>query len=182
MHINIREFVLLLVNQDFINALETKLSSSRLDTYRAYFTCANDAEIIGVYPWNKALAMAFFPLLQAAEVTLRNSIHSVSTSKFSGNSEWYLMRRFPKAKSQTQKLYKKRDGSNRTPKPSPNAIVAQLTFGFWVNMLTSEYDDPVNNNKLWPGLIPLAFPNASGLDSNLIRTPILNSFIELTLN
>lgn len=150
------------VDQSFIDALEEKLSSPRLDTYRTYFDCKNDAEVIGVYQWNKAIAMAFFPLLQATEITLRNSIHDAAKGNFSGNSEWFRMRRFPKAKFKAEQLYKKRDNSWITPPPTADMVVSQLTFGFWVNMLTSNYDDPVRNNKLWPSLIPVAFPNATG--------------------
>lgn len=163
MHIkDTREFTLLQIDQDFVDALESKLSNSRLNAYRAYFTCKDDAEVIGAYQWNKAIATAFFPLLQAAEITLRNSIHNSATSKFSGNREWYLMNKFPKAKSKAVKLYKKRDNTWLSPRPSPNSVVSQLTFGFWVNMLTNNYNDSVNNTKLWPCLIPIAFPNASG--------------------
>ncbi|ELR64621.1 Hypothetical protein C942_02314 [Photobacterium marinum] len=150
------------VDQSFIDALEVKLSSPRLDAYRTYFACKNDAEVIGVYQWNKAIATAFFPLLQATEVTLRNSIHNAAKSKYSGNSEWFRMNRFPKAKKKSEQLYKKRDGSWITPPPTADMVVSQLTFGFWVNMLTGNYDDPVHNNKLWPSLIPVAFPNAHG--------------------
>lgn len=49
-----------------------------------------------------------------------------------------------------------------TPPPSSDSIVAGLTFGFWVQLCTRYYDDPVTNTKLWPRAIPIAFPNARG--------------------
>ncbi|EPT9251615.1 TPA: hypothetical protein ACX6SQ_003793 [Photobacterium damselae] len=150
------------VDQQFIDTLELKLSKPRLDAYRIYFSCNNDAEAIGAYHWNKAVATAFFPLIQAVEITLRNSIHDAAKAKFSGNSEWFRMRRFPKAKAITDSCYKKRDRTLIVPPPTADKVVSQLTFGFWVNMLTNDYDDPVKNDKLWPSLIPIAFPNASG--------------------
>jgi hypothetical protein len=150
------------VDQDFINALEDKLSSFRLQPYRDYFNCTNDAEALGVYQWNKAVSTAFYPLLQAVEVTLRNSIHNAARLHFSGNSEWFKMNKFPNAKQFVERLVYKQSGSWIIPAPSANDAVSKLTFGFWVTLLTSTYDDPVNNSKLWPILIPIAFPNASG--------------------
>ena len=156
------------VDQSFIDALEDKLSTPRLSTYKSYFNCTDDAQVLSVYLWNKALATAFFPLLQATEITLRNAIHSSATNHFSGNSEWFLMKKFPNAKKKSEEwLYEWKHGKRVpvTPRPSSDAIVAKLSFGFWVNLLTKQYNDPVNNHKLWPGLIPLAFPNAHGTEA-----------------
>jgi len=150
------------VDQDFIDALKDKLSSFRLDPYSTYFNCQNEAEALGVYQWNKAVSTAFYPLLQAVEVTLRNSIHNAARLHFSGNSDWFRMNRFPNAKKYVVKNIYKYRGDWVTPTPTANDAVSKLTFGFWVTLLTSTYDDPVNNSQLWPTLIPTAFPNASG--------------------
>jgi hypothetical protein len=150
------------VDQDFIDTLKENLSSSRLDPYSTYFNCKNEAEALGIYQWNKAVSTAFYPLLQSVEVTLRNSIHNAAKSHFSGNAEWFLMGRFPNSKKfVNKKVYKKR-GTWITPRPTANDAISQLTFGFWVTLLTNTYNDSVNNTKLWPTLIPNAFPNASG--------------------
>lgn len=151
------------VTQAFINAIEDKIAPSRLNSYRQYFSCQNDAEALGVYLWNKALAAAYLPLLQAIEVTLRNSIHSAAKVSFSGNSEWFLMRSFPEAKKEAQRYYQNFLGAPIIPRPNSDTVVSQLTFGFWVNTLNSNFDDPVHNKKLWPRLIPVAFPNARGI-------------------
>lgn len=150
------------VDQDFIDALKDKLSSFRLDPYSAYFNCQNEAEALGVYQWNKAVSTAFYPLLQAVEVTLRNSIHNAARLHFSGNSEWFRMNKFQNAKKYVVRNVYKFRGVLVTPTPTANDVVSKLTFGFWVTLLTSTYDDPVNNNLLWPTLIPTTFPNASG--------------------
>ena len=55
--------------------LEPYISAPRLNTYRAFFTPANDVELLGCYLWSKEVASAFFPLLQVLEITLRNAIH-----------------------------------------------------------------------------------------------------------
>ncbi|EOU2518044.1 Abi family protein [Vibrio cholerae] len=163
------------VDQAFINALEVTLSKSRLDTYRTYFSCQNDAEALGTYLWNKSLSTAFYPLLQATEITLRNSIHSAASAHFSGNKEWFLMKKFPSAKKEAEKQYLKKDRKTPiTPRPSSDTVVASLSFGFWVNLLTQNYDDPVKNTKLWPTLIPQVFPNAKS--TNATRTSLHHRF------
>lgn len=150
------------VDQTFIDALKNNLSSSRLDPYSIYFNCENEAEALGVYQWNKAVSTAFYPLLQAVEITLRNSIHNAARLHFSGNSEWFLMGRFPNSKKFVEsKVYKYRNNWV-TPRPTANDAISKLTFGYWVTLLTNTYDDSVNNSQLWPTLIPAAFPNASG--------------------
>ncbi|WP_432341901.1 Abi family protein [Yersinia enterocolitica] len=40
-----------------------------------------------------------------------------------------------------------------------NAIVAELMFGFWVGMFEKNYHDLNFNNRLWPHLEPIVFPN-----------------------
>lgn len=165
------------VDQEFINALENKISKSRLDAYRDYFDCSNDAEAIGAYLWNKTIATAFYSILQATEITLRNTLHAAATQKFSGNKEWFVMGCFPNAKKEAEKRYYKGRGRGRQaiqPRPTPDSVIAQLTFGFWTDLLTSKYDDPVNNRRLWPSLIPSVFPNAHG--DNATRAAVHQRF------
>lgn len=163
------------VDQSFINTIEGMLSTSRLSSYKTYFNCANDAEVLGVYMWNKSVAMAFFPLLQATEITLRNAIHTTATAHFSGNTEWYRSKsRFPTIQNEIRKKYYNRSGSVIAPTPSSDDVVSQLMFGFWVNLLTHNLDDPVNHQKLWPTLIPSTFPNAHG--SNASRSALHQRF------
>ncbi|WP_372635614.1 Abi family protein [Alcanivorax jadensis] len=151
------------VDQAFIAAIEERISKARLDSYRGYFSCSDDAEVVGAYLWNKSLATAFYPLLQAIEVTLRNAIHHSATAHFSGNREWFLMRRFPQKNNKAKWFYKKKNGDSINPRPDPDTVVSRLTFGYWVELLTAGYDDPVDNNLLWPTLIPAVFPNANGV-------------------
>ncbi len=153
------------VDQSFTEAIELTLSKSRLDAYRNYFDCKDDAEALGAYLWNKSLSTAFFPLLQAVEVTLRNAIHTAATKHFSGNQEWFLMKRLAPANEKAKRLYLKGYGKNLkpiTPRPDPDTIISSLMFGFWIDLLNGGYDDPVNNKLLWPTLIPAVFPNAKG--------------------
>ncbi|QGY32866.1 hypothetical protein CUN67_28425 (plasmid) [Pantoea cypripedii] len=40
-----------------------------------------------------------------------------------------------------------------------NAIVAELMFGFWLGMFEKNYHDLNTQNRLWPHLEPVVFPN-----------------------
>jgi hypothetical protein len=162
------------VDQQFINALESTISKSRLNAYRQYFNCNNDVEAISAYLWNKGIAAAFYPLVQAAEITLRNAIHSAATTKFSGNAEWFLMKRFPPSNELKSLYTNSKTGQAKTPKPSTDQVVSSLTFGFWTGALNTHYDDPVYNRLLWPASIPLAFPNANG--TNATRKELFQRF------
>lgn len=154
------------MDQSFTEAIELTLSKSRLDAYRNYFDCNDDAEALGAYLWNKSLSTAFFPLLQAVEVTLRNAIHTAATRHFSGNQEWFLMNKLATSNDKAKKMYLKGYGGNSTaidPRPTPDAVISSFMFGYWIELLSSRYDDPVKNKLLWPTLIPAVFPNAEGI-------------------
>ena len=123
---------------------------------------------IGLYAWNKTVASAFMPLLQAAEISLRNAIQTPAQAKFN-NPMWvrplvahlntpksqdkykYLLGEIDKAESKLRRQNKR---------ISIDGIIANLTFGFWVELLTNRFNDPRNNQMLWPALIGDVFPNA----------------------
>lgn len=50
--------------------------------------------------------------------------------------------------------------SKEGKKPTPDRIISGLTFGFWVHLLTSIYEDTHGYRLLWPNLTPIVFPNA----------------------
>ena len=174
------------VDQNFLDSLEHSLSSERLDAYRAYFNVLDDTEAYGAYMWNKSVGSAFYPLLQAVEISFRNAVYGAGTKLFSGNREWFRSNKIMSRSAYKTIKYKygddqpKRDtagnlvrqrGKVQTtyvpfePTPSAASVVAGLTFGFWVQLCTRHYDDSVTNSSLWPRGIPIAFPNAKGVDA-----------------
>ncbi|EJZ9252193.1 Abi family protein [Salmonella enterica] len=50
--------------------------------------------------------------------------------------------------------------SKEGKKPTPDRIIAGLTFGFWTTLLTDPYEDPHGDRLLWPTLTSQVFPNA----------------------
>ncbi|WP_250187461.1 hypothetical protein [Escherichia coli] len=62
--------------------LKKLLSAPRIGTYENFFVDHTEEEIYGVYIWNKVLCGAIYPLLQAVEITIRNTINNAAVSKF----------------------------------------------------------------------------------------------------
>ncbi|MEB7588360.1 Abi family protein [Serratia rubidaea] len=62
-------------------------TSKRMHSYQRVFGNLPDREMVGVYIWNQTLGGELYPLLSAAEITLRNAIDSAFIS-FSGTRWW----------------------------------------------------------------------------------------------
>ncbi|MFP3733081.1 hypothetical protein SB690_20185, partial [Bacillus sp. SIMBA_006] len=57
-------------------------------------------------------------------------------------------------KKSKNKLYKEKKNQ------SADRIIAELMFGFWVDIFTKPYHN-INNERLWPNLEADVFPNLS---------------------
>ena len=60
--------------------IDQLISTNRIASYSRVFSTQNDAELVGAYLWNSHVCSALYPLLSAAEVTLRNSIDAALTA------------------------------------------------------------------------------------------------------
>lgn len=97
------------------------------------------------YLWNMALAEALYIPVNTVEIALRNALHSTLSHHF-GTPSWYdrqglleptQVRDVHRAKSRI------RDYGNTL---TPDRVVSELTFGFWVTILSRNYD-----TRLWQG-------------------------------
>jgi hypothetical protein len=67
--------------------IDELITPQRLNSYVGLFPQASDAELVGAYLWNAAVGGALFPLIQMAEVSLRNAVDSaLSTPLTPGGS------------------------------------------------------------------------------------------------
>lgn len=140
-----------------IAAILDSISQHRFATYKSsVFNGASEEECLGIYLWNKQLAGAFLPALQIIEVSLRNAIcaakrrHEETLIEQSApaadwpalksriDDKWFVTvmtqqnnrdswRAVEGAKAQLRK-----DGKP----PTTENLIAKLTFGFWVSMVT----------------------------------------------
>lgn len=132
-------------------SIRLSLSEPRFSTYlsKAGF---DEEYALALYLYNARLAKAFLFPLNVVEVTTRNAMDSMLVSRF-GN-DWHLENAFrvgvlaPEGRAALDKAIF-RSGFN----PERGAVVAELTFDFWSNLLRNEYGD------LWRTLWSV-FPNA----------------------
>lgn len=129
--------------------------------FKRYLELSGERELeaIAKYRWNLELSEALIPCLHSAELALRNSIHEAMIQKYlpapksvypdgkQADSEWWFNvevrgnplledRDYEKVKEAYVKVPK--NGKPITPR-----VVAELSFGFWVELLNSGYDESI---------------------------------------
>jgi len=119
----------------FAAELYRACSVARLERYRP--PGGTDLEMLTTYFWNIDLAVALLPSLNAAEIALRNAIHSAFEVYFN-NPLWFYEPELlePNQLSSFASAY--RSVTNRTA-VTPGLLVAELSFGFWTSLLSRKY-------------------------------------------
>ncbi len=109
-----------------------------------------------LYRWNLQVSEAFLPALSCLEIALRNAVHDQLTAKYH-RPDWWAVAPLnghdaDKVQSVARDIQSRRRGI-----PAPDDIVAELSFGFWVSLLSRQYD-----RSLWHSSLHLAFPGYRG--------------------
>lgn len=140
------------VMKEEIDILYSAFSPQRLKKYIRLYNGDND-KVVAHYKANLALAESLYTSLSVFEVTLRNAL-SKEMERMMGRKDWYaVFPSTPALKSLTNEVTTAiKHISQRGEMVSPDKIIAELTFGFWVTLLNSQYE-----LTLWKGL-RLAFP------------------------
>jgi hypothetical protein len=150
-----------------LNGLETALTIPRLTRYLAH--CNGDRQrAIQLYEYNTHISEAMFGVIQPLEIAFRNAIHRVLTNDL-GRADWYLsgILQSPESDSITDA----RGNLARWKKPeTPDRIVAELMFGFWVRLLNKKYE-----KTMWVNHLHKCFPHGPKPD----RDKILDRFIKI---
>ena len=136
-----------------IYILSGAFSSQRLEKYINLYN-GDVMKVAAHYKANIALSESLYTSLSVFEVTLRNAL-SKELERMMGRKDWYsVFPSNPALKSVTSEVTVAiRHISQRGEMVSPDKIIAELTFGFWVTLLNSEYE-----LSLWKSL-RLAFPH-----------------------
>jgi Abi-like protein len=131
-------------------SLEKAISSERIGTYLR--ACGgNFLAAIQMYEKNTDLSEALYGVLQALEITLRNSMHRELTSHF-GVASWFDQIALLRAEAAA--LGRAKKSLRRAGRPqTPGRIVAELSFGFWVGLTSRPY-----SQKTWIPCLHKAFP------------------------
>ena len=136
-----------------IDILSGAFSSQRLEKYINLYN-GDVTKVAAHFKANIALSESLYTSLSVFEVTLRNAL-SKELERMMGRKDWYsVFPSNPALKSLTSEVTVAiRHISQRGEMVSPDKIIAELTFGFWVTLLNSEYE-----LSLWKSL-RLAFPH-----------------------
>ena len=144
------------------------ISFSRLSTYLNHFYFGDKtklAEAVVLYTAIQHRSGIFFSLIQEIEVATRNAI-SDCLRTLAPNNDLAAYFHFL-ANSPNSPLSKKAKGllkNSITNTQNENDIIANITFGFWVNLLDVK---DVSLKKAFRQLFPNAFPNIQTMYLNL---------------
>ncbi|UEM02723.1 hypothetical protein JL101_022500 [Skermanella rosea] len=146
--------------------LDAAISPSRLAPYLVAVGGSDRDMAMKLYLWNARIAKSFLYPLHVAEVITRNAMHEAFSSNFGGPG-WMdpaSGRLYKRLNIQPQAAIQKaisRLAANGNIHPSPDDIVAALTFDFWSNLFRRDY------SWLWPlpdrvsgkSILETVFPN-----------------------
>ncbi|WP_318208482.1 MULTISPECIES: hypothetical protein [unclassified Streptomyces] len=129
-------------------------SEARLRAYTE-FTKGDHVAAVRLYWWNVEASAALFGPFHCLEVALRNGVHR-RLSDFHGRPDWWAVARLG-----TGGLRKvdeaRRVCRDRGKAGTPDEIVAELSFGFWRQLLTRR-----NDRDFWVPSVHKAFPGYKG--------------------
>lgn len=114
------------------------------DRFSTYLKAAGfDADrAVALYAWNMQLAASFYPLLSAVEICLRNRIQPRLATVF--GETWWLAPELHVVMGGTGKgimLRAAKAIEKRGGRSTAGQMTAELSFGFWSNMLLPKYED-----------------------------------------
>lgn len=142
------------------------ISQSRINTYLQHFYLGDPtklSEAIAVYTAIQHRSGIFFSIIQEIEVALRNAMAECLKQNAPNHDLCTYFRTLAHSSnsplSSISRQLLKACINNKTSK-NENDIIANLTFGFWVNLLS-----PQNSSlhPLFKGLFPKQFPNLKTL-------------------
>ncbi|QLQ40303.2 hypothetical protein [Micromonospora robiginosa] len=133
---------------------------------RPYLEAAgNDGrEAVALYWWNVEISAAFYGPLHCLEIVLRNALHGQLAARY-GRSDWWaaapLTEHGVRLVEEAADKCRRRLGRRGRSGPTADDVVAELSFGFWVSLLSnrtgSQYD-----RLLWVPTLHQAFRPRSG--------------------
>jgi len=145
------------LTQPSLAAVQTTLAQARFTKY--LHACHNDWQAtVQLYRWNTLLCQSLWWPLQTLEIASRNSISRILAERF--GPRWHFSDKLRGALSREDRD-KLLDAIDRQIKerhmayPPIDAVIADLSFGFWTSMLTNRYDVPIG----WARRLTNAYPH-----------------------
>ena len=135
-----------------LTSIERTITRERLTRY-LNATGGDISRALELYEYNVQLSEVMYGLLHGLEVSVRNAEHYALSASY-GTAAWY-----DAVPSPLSQYWRDQLAAAKT-KPGvagrPGKVVAELTFGFWIDLLKQS-----NHMPLWVGRkLHTAFPNA----------------------
>jgi hypothetical protein len=146
-------------NAELKESFKLSLSNPRFATYLKL--CRGDEnEAILLYQWNARASQSLYIFLQTWEICFRNKLHNFLGWKY--NQDWpndpRLQRNLTsECKRRLLDAIERQRANRGIAKPSAPMVVADLSAGFWVALLSGAYDVPFT----WRYNITRIFPHAT---------------------
>ncbi len=149
-----------------VNSMKASLSGPRFARYLSAVG-GDDRNALALYQWNALISQSLYVYIQCWEICLRNKVDGFLRWKYSDKWPYDQGRAVRNLQANDRKRLQEtvsRQGSQRGYTPvSTDAIVADLSAGFWVSQLSSSYAVPY----AWNYNIVRIFPNDKALDMRL---------------
>lgn len=156
-----------ILSRERIDHWKLLASGPNMKDWRSRISCripVTDEYAILLHEWNSALSSAFMASLQIFEISIRNHMHSSLTDNFNSPDWWgqsigNAWR--PSANiigNQVADVQRAIDVSaRRTKGVTSGGVISELSFGFWLALLSQSYDNPSANVILWRSCLHNAF-------------------------
>jgi hypothetical protein len=136
------------------------LSRPRFAPYLA--KTADFAAAIDLYWWNVTVSAAFYAPLHCLEMALRNAIHRQLAIRWDRTDWWQSVSLGGNGQRMVDDAHRKLTSRSRAY--GADDIVAELSFGFWVSLVSKAYDQ-----RLWVPCLHKAFRYFGGSRPDLHR-------------
>ncbi|MGR7922209.1 hypothetical protein ACU6RQ_14055 [Zobellella denitrificans] len=154
--------------------IDELISNERINSYQNVFQPASDIELMGVYLWNAHVSGAIYPIIGAAEITLRNAIDRALRGHL-GNFWWsghkLRYRSFVRSTPPPHPVQAARDNFAKATRkfiaeqrsrygvtghitPTHHGVMAKTEFSTWGFMLDHEF---MGNGLIWPSRLGTVF-------------------------
>ncbi len=143
-----------------IKAITHAISQQRLQKFLSH-SGDNFGKALELYEKNMRMSAEFYPILSCFEICLRNHIHETMQKHYGVG--WLIDAKTPLEQEEKDRVtdicdkLRKENKMNGTLSENMGRVVADLSLGFWVRMLSKKYEE-----SLWRPTIHYAFPNYKG--------------------
>lgn len=143
------------------------LSVPRSGIYKRVFRTQTDEETSGAVLWGQSMAMALQSLTATFEVALRNRIHASLSQQacekanlpICNSYAWYdhqlgWKKLEGETYSKVEAILCGENNIRRKIQPSPDRVIARLSFGVWPNILDAQLPTPVVEARTFKEVFP----------------------------